>query len=637
MEFLKIWEILLRRKWIILGVFFVVMTTVVIGTHLVRPVYQAKAFVLVKKSDSLTSLLSSLGLQAGGGATSTSSSSSSGNTYYTDIALAKTRPLLEELIISLNLKRTDEKPLKPEALVKGYLLKTTIRPQPFVEVDQYEDTDMLELVAYSINPVEATNMANKLAELYIKDRVQMTGGEYKSVREFLGNQVSKVKKEYLKSLVDLKDFRIKEKTVSLDLDIQNIANKFSNMQAEQLKNLKGRLNELQISISKKGIDFTKEHPEYKQLEKDLEITEKLIQNEAKPILNREQALRDPLYDEFSKELQKVSEKSFQYSKLDLILSVNKDMYKSLLQYMTQVEVAESITLSNIRVVEHATNPDKPYFPRKPLNYAIGFSLAIFWGLAIGLFIEYIDTTIKLPEDIKIKSFAILGMIPFSRELKNNSLISMIDPLSPVVEAFRTVRIGIGQISTDKHVKTLLISSSIEGEGKSCLAANMALNFCMENKRVILVDLNLRRPALHRIFGIPNNKGITNVLAEGMSLEKAIISSNIKGFDLLLSGPVAPDSSRLIESLKTKNLIHKLKEMYDMVIIDTPPLMIVSDAIIIGQSVDGIIHIIEYGRTTNEMVEHAYGLMTRSGLNIIGGILNKFRVHGYHYYSYYYYK
>jgi capsular exopolysaccharide synthesis family protein len=123
----------------------------------------------------------------------------------------------------------------------------------------------------------------------------------------------------------------------------------------------------------------------------------------------------------------------------------------------------------------------------------------------------------------------------------------------------------------------------------------------------------------------------------MSLEKAITSSNIKGFDLLLSGSVTPDSSRLIELQKAKNIIFKLKEMYDIVIIDSPPVMAVNDAIIIGQSVDGIIHIIEYGRTTNEMVEHAYGLMTKSGLNIIGGILNKFKAHGYHYYRCYYYK
>jgi capsular exopolysaccharide synthesis family protein len=205
-----------------------------------------------------------------------------------------------------------------------------------------------------------------------------------------------------------------------------------------------------------------------------------------------------------------------------------------------------------------------------------------------------------------------------------------------VEAYRTIRNSIRYASVDKPIKSLVITSSIEFEGKSSAASNIAINFSMEDKKVILIDFDLRRPTLHKYFHISNNKGVTNVLAEGLQLKEAIRQTNVNGLALLPSGPVPPDPGRLVESQKVKEIIDALKEMYDMVIIDTPPAMIVNDAHVVGALADGMLYVIESGRATFPMIEHAQELMAKAGINLVGVVLNKFRIQGHSYYHHYYY-
>ncbi len=697
MEFLKIWEILVRRKWIVISVFLTFFIAVVIGTHLVAPTYKARAKLLVETSDSLSSLLSALGLQAlGAGATDTSEED-----YSTDIALATIRPLLEELISSLDLRDRAGKVMEPDDLIESGLINK-IFPQPYLEVDQYEDASMLEIIATSSNPSEASNMSNKVADLYIEALLDRTREEYKAAKIFIEDQIQRVREEYYKSLAALGDFQIKERTVNLSLETENLINKIATLntnyednerrilelekeaarvkeklkerekyrkeseqftQSDQIKSLKTKLNELLVSISGKSIDFSREHPEYKQLEKEVDTAKSLIKKEAKVVFDSERFSVDPIYDdlssklidgyldrevniakrkilqryidEYQDELLKLPVKSIENYKLNLAISVNKEMYQNLLEYLTQVGIAESMTLSNVRIVEPATKPTKPNFPKKRINYILGLFLGLFWGLALAFFIEYIDNTIKSSDDIKhIKDLALLGTIPKSRFLKNLGTISNLDPTSHVLEAFRTIRNNIQHACVDKQIKSIVVTSSIDGEGKSSMAANISIMFSVEDKSVLLLDLDLRRPSLHEFFNIPNERGITNILAEDLDLEEAILHTNIKGLYLLPSGPILHDPGRLVESQKVKNIILKLTKKFHMVIIDTPPAIAVNDPIDVGKFTDGTLLIIECGKATVSMVEHVKERIQRANLNLIGAVLNKFKAHHAGYYHYY---
>ena len=693
MEFLKIWEILLRRKWIIISVFLAFFFIVVIGTHLLTPTYEAKAKLLVGTTDSLSLLLTSLDFPI----------PAPPDDYETDIALSTIRPILEELISSLKLKKRNGELIKYYELAKPSLINK-ILPKPSVEVDQYEDAAILEIVSNSPDPSEAANMSNKLAELYIKDRLERSAEEYKAARIFIEGKIQKIREEYYEALSDVKNFRIKEETVDLATETEKLIDKITSLKSnfeenekailgleneiaksreqlektekfrkdseefalsDQVKDLKTKINDILISISGKSVDFRKDHPDYMQLEKQFETAKELIKSEAKLILDRERLSVDPIYEELSQrlvegyierevavgkraliqrylneyqdELLKIPLKKDEESKLALALEVKKEMYKKVLDYLVHVDIGESMILSNIRLVEAATKPDKPNFPKKALNYVLGLFLGLFWGLGVGFFMEYIDNTIKSPEDLKhIKTITMLGTIPRSRLLKHLGIIANLDPTLPVIEAFKTIKNNIQYTSVDKPVKTILVTSSVEQEGKSSLATNLSITFAMEEKRVILVDFNLRRPSIHKFFNTPNERGITNVLGEGLNLKKAIVHTEVEGLYLLPSGPIPPDPSRLVESQRVKkDIIRALKERFDVVVIDSPPAMTINDAIVIGQVADGILFLIESGKATISMVENIKEHMEKASLNLIGVILNKFKAHGASFYQYYY--
>lgn len=705
MEFLKIWEILSRRKWIFFGTFLAFFSIVVIGTFLIRPTYKAKAKLIIEASDTISSLLSSLGTRGVkvGGMIPTRTTD---DEYKTDIALAKIRPLLEKLISSLSLKDRHGNALKPDKIADAGMvskLKYKVFPRPYLEVAQYKDADMLEIVSYSRDPSEAANMSNKLATLYIEDRLERTRKGYMSAKVFIKDQIQKVKEEYYESLSALSDFKINKKTVNLDTETQNLINKIATLKgdyednektmvesrrkiadsnkklktmekfrkeskeltrSDALKSLQTKLNDYLLDIARRSIEYTKEHPDFKILEKEIETARELIKNEKKVALNSISLSVDPIYDELSKnlvdahidknvaiakkrllqkyinayqeELLNMPLKHAENSKLELALSVNKDMYQNLLEYMMYVSIAESMTLSNIRLVETATIPEKPNFPKKSLNIIVGIFLGMFWGLVLSLFIEYIDNTIKTPEDLKhIKSLNFLGIIPKTKILSDMNVISKLNPTLPVVEAYRTIRNSIRYASVDKPIKTLAITSTMESEGKSSAASNISITYSMEHKKIILVDLDLRRPTIHKFFNLLNTNGITSVLAAGLPLEEAIVHTGVSGLDVLTSGPIPPDPSSLVESHKLKDIINTLKETYDMVIIDTPPVMAVNDAVIIGAMTDGILYVIESGRATFSMVDHVKELFTKANLHTIGIVLNKFKAYETGYYHYYY--
>lgn len=685
MEFLKIWGILLRRKWIVIVVFFIFFITTIIGTSLVTPTYKASAKLLIETPDALTSLMSNLGVQ------SATKSSSSITTYDTDIALAKIRPLLKGLISSLKLKDRGGNPLDPDKLVSKTIMYR-IFPLPYLKVNQYLEADMIEILAFSTNPSEAASMANKLAELYINHRIAMVGSEFMSARLVMEKRIEKLKEDYYNSLHAMKDFKVGQGVVDLSAETQNLTIKLVSLknsyeenevliqkyevgtamveekikelrlpakQAEYftsdlVKSLKAKLNDLLIDLSAKSADITKEHPDYKKLENQIAAIKELLMNDAKTFMKSESYSADTLYplyqslatrlvenyidrevslakknlfkkyiDKYQAELLSLPGKATENSKLELELAVNKYTYQKLLEYLTQTEVAESITLSKIKVVDAAVVADKPDFPRKSLNYIIGIFLGLFWGLALAFFMEYIDNTVKSTAEIKhVLLLDPLGTIPKTRTIEAMGVISSLDPTLPEVEAYRTLKNSILFKPVNKPVKTIVVTSSSEGEGKSSIASNLAITFGIEGKRAVLVDLNLRKPSLGRYFKLDGNKGFTDAALGGMGLRDVITHEPVKGVDVLLSGTATPEPGRLIDSQGLKDIIRSLQEAYDIVIIDTPSVASANDASVAGRLADGVLLVIEHGKTTIAVIENSIEVMKRAGVNIFGAVLNK---------------
>lgn len=223
---------------------------------------------------------------------------------------------------------------------------------------------------------------------------------------------------------------------------------------------------------------------------------------------------------------------------------------------------------------------------------------------------------------------------------NRSIVANINPKSPSAEAYRILRTNIQFTNVDKTIKSIVITSPGPGEGKSTIIVNLAVAMAHNNKKVLLVDTDLRKPNVHTFFGLDNSTGITNILSEDIEYTKVIQHTDIGKLYILASGPIPPNPSELLGSHKIKLLLNEVKEEYDIVLFDSPPVCFVTDAAVLSTIVDGVILVCASGQTTIENAKSAKALLNKVNANILGVVLNKIaKKNGYYnkiceYYTYY---
>ena len=218
------------------------------------------------------------------------------------------------------------------------------------------------------------------------------------------------------------------------------------------------------------------------------------------------------------------------------------------------------------------------------------------------------------------------------------ITSYTNPKSPIAEAYRSIRTNIEFSNIDKDLKVIMITSTQPNEGKSTVISNLAATFAsLENKRVLIIDGDLRNPSIHKMFGVSNLSGIIDVLTGQKDVSKCIEPTKIEGLDILKVGKVPPNPSEMLQSNKMKNFIEVVKEYYDYVFIDAPPVGVVTDASIISQYADGVILLVGSNETDIEAAKISKERLENVGANILGVVLNKFENEGsaYGYYGYYY--
>lgn len=247
-----------------------------------------------------------------------------------------------------------------------------------------------------------------------------------------------------------------------------------------------------------------------------------------------------------------------------------------------VTVKETMKIDNVQIIDRAVVPENPVSPRKLLNMAIGAVLGFMAGVFLTFLLEYLDNTIKTPKDVeRVLNLPVLGTIP-DIGLKEEDKIAIVkkNPKSPIAEAFRTLRTNIQFTSVDKEIKVLAVTSATPGEGKSILASNLAISLSQEEKKILFIDCDLRKPKGYEMFNIPNTVGLTSLLMGKSSLADTVYSSGELGvLDVITSGPIPPNPSELLSSDSMREFLEGIKEKYDMIILDTPPLGPVTDAAI----------------------------------------------------------
>jgi len=329
------------------------------------------------------------------------------------------------------------------------------------------------------------------------------------------------------------------------------------------------------------------------------------------------------------------------SRLETQLNQNRQLYASLLQTFEQVRLAEAESISNVIQAEPATVPERPISPKVMQNTLLA---AIVGGmLAIGgiFLVEALDDTVKGPEDVtRNVNLPVLGVVAV-HETGKGELITATQPRSPIAEAFRSLRTNIQFASVDRNLQTILVTSALPSEGKSTVAANLAIALAQSGKRVVLLEADLRRPSVHRYLAVPNRLGLSAIFVQPqVYLDGSLQGTHVPNLKVLTSGDLPPNPSELLGSERMQAIIRQVREQADVLVLDTPPVMAVTDAVVLAPRVDGVLLVVKPGDTKTSALQAAVEQLRRVGANVLGVVLNEVQTKGfrYRYYSnsYYYY-
>lgn len=363
-----------------------------------------------------------------------------------------------------------------------------------------------------------------------------------------------------------------------------------------------------------------------------------------------------LINQLNQKFETIPSKLIDYARLERARMSSEKLYLLIEEKYQEAMIAEQSQFGYVQIIDYATPGIKPVSPKVHLNLILSVLIGLGLGVMIVFVKEYFDRTIKTPEQIEKKGFTVLSAIPVieieakvdGKQLKKDEgrniaahLITHLSPKSPVAEAYRVLRTGIQFAKLDRKIKSVVVASSAPKEGKSTTSSNLAITMAKADLKTVLLDTDLRRPVLHRVFGVKREPGLTDYLFGRAEIDEIFKQTEVENLYLVPCGIVPPNPSELLGSEKMKEFIEYLKSNYDMVIFDTPPLVAVTDALILANQVDGVLLVASAGKTEIDVIDKAREMIHRVGGNIIGVLLNNFDASAtygtyYRYYRYYRY-
>ncbi|MGA2854913.1 MAG: polysaccharide biosynthesis tyrosine autokinase, partial [Verrucomicrobiota bacterium] len=318
-------------------------------------------------------------------------------------------------------------------------------------------------------------------------------------------------------------------------------------------------------------------------------------------------------------------------KLEDMIELRKLLQAKITNERTDMEIPKT---SMVTIVDQAQPGKSPVRPNKTLNIILGIVIGLVVGVGLAFFIEYLDTSVKTIDDVeRALQTPVLGVIP-----QNVGFLIDEGIESQHSEAYRVLRTNFLFSRKDERLNSIVVVSAGAGEGKSTTVLNLATVFAQAGQRVLLVDSDLRRPTLHKLLKVGNSLGLTNYLLKQNTLEEVIQRTSIPTLDLLASGKLPSSSMNILGSVSMKDMVAELKQRYDFVFFDSPPIMGVSDAAILASEMDMVIQVIQYRRYPQPMNIRAKQMIEKVGGNLVGIVLNNINMsqdESYYYYSGYY--
>lgn len=707
------WRVLLRRKWTAITFFLVVVTTVMVGTFLMVPIYRASVTIKIDKENPNVLKFKDVYEVEGGDE----------NYYQTQYKILKSRNLAKrviryakldqnpefaasaktvsknspDIIDSTENKRlntvTTESEIITQGLIDGFLGRLTVEP--------LQKSRLVKVSFDSQSPATAAEVANTVAKSFTDFNFESKFDATQQAREWLMKQLDDMKASVEKAEESLNRYAAAngivfvapptggdQKTTQSGMDL--ITSKLAQMSTNlvqatserlsrealyrevQSGNLESSLviNNPAIQVMRKDYaavlaEYSKlltlykpEYPQMVRLKEQINQSKTRLDEETKNIVagikaEYETAVKKENYsravmDQYKTEALKLNEKMVQYQILKRETETNNELYNGLLQRLKEIGVTASLTASNIQVLDRAEVPRTPFKPSKRKNLMIALLIGLFGGAGLAFFVEYLDNTVKTPDDIE-KGVALpsLGLVPDLMKNADRSATSMIafeDKKSPLSEAYRSIGTYIQFSSAGRPPRTMLITSARAGEGKTTTVVNTAITMAHSYGKGLIIDADLRKPQVHKVFGVDNANGLSAFLTGNIEVGNGLIQqTKIENIDVITAGIIPPNPSELLSSSRMRDLINEMLLIYAFVIIDSPPILGMSDSLVLSTLIDGVILVVKAGSTPKDAAVQAKKLLQGVNAKVLGVVLNGIReadlkYGSYSYYSYYsYYK
>ena len=323
------------------------------------------------------------------------------------------------------------------------------------------------------------------------------------------------------------------------------------------------------------------------------------------------------------ELLTLNEKFVQYSIMQREVNTNSVLYDTLTASLKKASVTQQSQSVNVWVIKEASVPQNPSKPKKMLNLLLGIVVGLVGGVVLAFFIEYLDNSVKSPVEIEQRfGLTVLGAIEELKSKKGQQAESQVveEPLSPFAESYRLIRSSILLSSVDHPPCLMLFTSMAPSEGKTSTTVNVARILSQSDKKVLIIDCDMRKPRQHSIFSIPNSVGLSSYLT-GTTKENIVTKIQGERISLITSGPTPPNPAELIDSARMKALLDNMANIYDFVLLDSPPIQSVTDSLTLSTLVDGTVIVVRAGKTTYDMIANGLRKLKAVNAHLLGFVLN----------------
>ncbi len=683
------WRMLIKYRWVILASTLILGTMALIVSMRMTRMYEAVARIAIYRESS-----ENLGLSG-------SKNESPESDWDSHIDLDTQVKVLESDLLALQVIRDlklDKNPSfgggSEDAMLQRFrnTLKVVVIPRTRVLEIQFLSPDP-KLAAEIVNTVanayidqnfktkfEATQrvsewLTRQLADLQIKvETSQEKLVRYQQEKGILGldekqNIVTSKLDQLNKDLTDAEADRIQKEALyrlAEAGDTEHVAKLDASVLLDKLRNQEA---DLRTQLAEVNTQFGPSYPKYQAVQNQLLAVQSNIKQEVERIaqrmkseyaaaVQRERMLQAALESQ-KQEANQLNESAIEYSLLKRDVDSNRQLYEGLLQKLKEAGVMTGLRSSNVRIIDVARVPERPAKPNTPRNIALGLLIGAMVGMVLAMALDTFDNTVRSPEQIEfIVGLPSLGIIPLmganasrysvypSRRLTSSAsqytgpteIISHSRPKSNLAESYRALRTSILLSALGGPPKIVLVTSSLPREGKTTTSINTAIVLAQKGGKVLLVDADLRRPSVGGIMKLNQTAGLTTVLAGGDKWDSAIQPvAFVPNLWVLPAGPVPPHPSELLGSDKMAELIASWREQYDHVIIDTPPVLSVTDAVLLSVGMDAVILVVRASQTTKQALRRSREMLARVNARVLGVVVNAFDVHSSdsRYYSSYY--